>query len=137
MTLTTLLTGLFSGEKGVTAFEEYLRTIPTLAPYAHNIATTIVVIVVTFFTLILGELVPKRLGLTAPEAISKIVAGPMKIFNRITYPFVWLLNKVTNMLLRLLRIKASENQVTEEEIKAIISEGTEHGAIEELSLIHI
>jgi putative hemolysin len=131
MTLTTLLTGLFSGEKGVTAFENYLRSVPALSQYAHNIATTVVVIVVTFFTLILGELVPKRLGLTAPEAISKIVAGPMKIFNRITYPFVWLLNKVTNMLLRLFRLKPNENMVTEEEIKAIISEGTEHGAIEE------
>jgi len=130
MTLTTLLTGLFSGEKGVAVFEEYLHTIPKLAPYAKDIATTVVVIVVTFFTLILGELVPKRLGLTAPEAIAKIVSGPMKVFSKITHPFVWLLNKTTNFLLRMLRIKASENQVTEEEIKAIISEGTEHGALE-------
>ncbi len=131
MTVTTLLTGLFSGEKGVSMLEGYLQGIPLLAKYAHDIATTVVVIIVTFFTLILGELVPKRLGLTAPESIAKFVAGPMKVFSKIAHPFVWLLNKTSNFLLRILRIKASENQVTEEEIKAIISEGTEHGAIEE------
>jgi len=131
MTLTSILTGLYSGEKVVATLTATLQDMPAFAHYAKAISTTLVVFVVTFFTLILGELVPKRLGLKAPEAISKIVAGPMKVFNTITYPFVWLLTKTTNFLLRLFRIKSSDNQVTEEEIKAIISEGTEHGAIEE------
>ncbi|MCX6337329.1 MAG: hemolysin family protein, partial [Bacteroidetes bacterium] len=102
-----------------------------LKPYSSTIATTIILIVITFLSLVLGELVPKRLGLSNPEGIAKRVAGPMRIISWITHPFVWLLMGSTNLLVRLLNVKTSENQVTEEEIKAIISEGTEHGAIEE------
>jgi putative hemolysin len=108
-----------------------LQGMPALAPYAEGVATAIVVILLTFLSLILGELLPKRLGLNAPEAIAKWVAGPMRIITGVTWPFVWLLNRTTGLLIRLLNIKSSDNQVTEEEIKAIISEGTEHGAIEE------
>jgi len=130
ITLIGILTGIYSGERIVDNVVVWLEKIPTIAPYAHGIATTLVVILVTFLSLILGELVPKRLGLTAPEAIAKTVAAPMKLINILTWPFVWLLNKTSNILLKILKIKSSDNQVTEEEIKAIISEGTEHGAIE-------
>jgi putative hemolysin len=130
ITLIGILTGIYSGERIVDNVVVWLEKIPAIAPYAHGIATTLVVILVTFLSLILGELVPKRLGLTAPEAIAKAVAAPMKLINILTWPFVWLLNKTSNILLKILKIKSSDNQVTEEEIKAIISEGTEHGAIE-------
>jgi putative hemolysin len=130
ITLIGILTGIYSGDKIVHDVVVMLEKIPLLQPYATPIATTLVVVVLTFFSLILGELLPKRLGLTAPEAIAKMVAAPMKVINIITWPFVWLLNKTTNILIKLFNIKTSDNQVTEEEIKAIISEGTEHGAIE-------
>ena len=130
ITLIGILTGIYSGDKIVGDVKLMLEKIPLLQPYAPVIATTIVVVILTFFSLILGELLPKRLGLTAPEAIAKMVAAPMKVINIVTWPFVWLLNKTTNILIKLFNIKTSDNQVTEEEIKAIISEGTEHGAIE-------
>ncbi len=130
ITLIGILTGIYSGDKIVDDVVVMLEKIPMLQPYANGIATTLVVVILTFFSLILGELLPKRLGLTAPEAIAKGVAGPMKIINIVTWPFVWLLNITTNILIKLFKIKTTDNQVTEEEIKAIISEGTEHGAIE-------
>lgn len=131
ITLIGILTGIYSGEKIVGDVVVMLQGMPALAPYAEGVATAIVVILLTFLSLILGELLPKRLGLNAPEAIAKWVAGPMRIITTVTWPFVWLLNRTTGVLIRLLNIKTSDNQVTEEEIKAIISEGTEHGAIEE------
>jgi putative hemolysin len=131
ITLIGILTGIYSGEKIVGDVVVMLQGLPALAPYAEGVATAIVVILLTFLSLILGELLPKRLGLNAPEAIAKWVAGPMRIITGVTWPFVWLLNRTTGLLIRLLNIKSSDNQVTEEEIKAIISEGTEHGAIEE------
>ncbi len=130
ITLIGILTGIYSGEKIVDDVVFQLEKFPLLKPYANGIATTIVVILVTFLSLILGELVPKRLGLIAPEAVAKLVAAPMKLINIITWPFVWLLNITTNLLVKLFNIKSTDNQVTEEEIKAIISEGTETGAIE-------
>ncbi len=130
ITLIGILLGIFSGERIVGGLELKLERIELIQPYSHGIATTIVVIIVTFLSLVLGELVPKRLGLANPEAIAKLAARPMKLLSRITFPFVWLLTKTTTILVKLLNIRSSDNQVTEEEIKAIISEGTEHGAIE-------
>lgn len=130
ITLIGIVTGIYSGDKIVDDVELFIRRFPVLVPYANGIATALVVIMVTFLSLILGELVPKRLGLTAPEAIAKGVAAPMRLITFITWPFVWLLSKTTTLLVRLFNITASDNQVTEEEIKAIISEGTEHGTVE-------
>ena len=131
ITLIGILTGIYSGDRFKLPLQTWLSNIDLLKPYSSTIATTIILIVITFLSLVLGELVPKRLGLSNPEGIAKRVAGPMRIISWITYPFVWLLMGSTNLLVRLLNVKTSENQVTEEEIKAIISEGTEHGAIEE------
>lgn len=131
ITLIGIFTGIYSGEKLTDDFTAFLGQFPMLAPYSKGLATTLIVIVVTYFSLILGELVPKRLGMSRPEAIAKRMAKPMRVLSIITYPFIWLLSKSSTIFVRLFRIKASDNQVTEEEIKAIISEGTEHGAIEE------
>jgi putative hemolysin len=87
----------------------------------------------TFFSLILGELLPKRIGLNYPEAIAKAVAMPMKIVSTITMPFIWLLTSSTDFLLKMLQIKpTADGKVTEEEIKAIIKEGTEVGEVQEI-----
>jgi putative hemolysin len=130
ITLIAILTGFYSGEKIIGQFKETLLQYPLIAPYAGGISTVVVLTFVTFLSLVLGELVPKRLGLKAPEAIAKFATPAMQVFNYITYPFGWLLTKTTNVLMKLFKIDTSSNQVTEEEIKAIINEGTEHGALE-------
>jgi putative hemolysin len=131
ITLIGILTGIYSGEKIIDNVKVWLLQFPILTDkYAGGLATFLVLLLVTFLSLVLGELVPKRLGLTAPEAIAKIAAAPMKIISAVTFPFVWLLTRTTNILMKLFKIDTRDNQVTEEEIKAIISEGTEHGALE-------
>lgn len=132
ITLISLLTGIYSGDKITGQLDHWIvDTMPSLAPYSKSIATTAVVILLGFLTLIFGELVPKRIGLSKPEAIAKNTARPMRILSTIVYPFVWLLNLVSGAITKLFRIKADDSQVTEEEIKAIISEGTEQGTLEE------
>jgi putative hemolysin len=131
ITLIGILTGILSGEKLKSDFVEFLKRFPYVDNYANGVATAIIVIIITYFSMVLGELVPKRLGLAKPEAIAKFMARPMHILSRITHPFIWLLSKSTFVIVRLFNIKKNDNQVTEEEIKAIISEGTEQGAIEE------
>lgn len=131
ITLIGILTGIFSGENLKDDAVLLFNKIPVLAPYSGGLATALIVVLVTYFSLVLGELVPKRLGLANPEGIAKAVAGPMKVLSIITHPFILLLSSSTNLINRLIGIRTNENQVTEEEIKAIINEGTEHGAIEE------
>ncbi|MFZ9742689.1 MAG: hemolysin family protein, partial [Chitinophagaceae bacterium] len=126
-----ILTGIYSGDKMIDDVAAYLNQNKIFAEYSNGIATAIVVLVITFFSLVFGELLPKRLGLASPESIAKTVASPMMIMSRMAHPFVWLLTKTTSFILKLFRISSDDTLVTEEEIKAIISEGTEHGAIEE------
>jgi putative hemolysin len=132
ITLIGILTGLYSGKNLEDDIRVYLNTIPLLAPYSNALATAIIVIGVTYFTLVLGELLPKRIGLANPEVIAKALARPMYFISRVTFPFIWLLSRSTATLVKLFGLKRrSDNNVTEEEIKAIISEGTSSGAIEE------
>jgi putative hemolysin len=131
ITVIGILTGIYSGEKITDDFAAYLAKWPLIEPYSYGLATTIVVIIVTYFTIIFGELVPKRLGLSRPEAIAKAVATPMRVISLITHPFIWLLSKSSNIIVKVFGLKPNDNQLTEEEIKAIISEGTEQGTIEE------
>ncbi|MFM9908237.1 MAG: hemolysin family protein, partial [Chitinophagaceae bacterium] len=131
ITLIGILTGIYSGEKLKSDFVSFLNGYEWLKPYSSGLATTIIVIIITYFSLILGELLPKRIGLSRPETIAKLMAAPMRMVSIATYPFIWFLSKSTHFLVKLLNIKAKDTQVTEEEIKAIISEGTEQGTIEE------
>lgn len=132
ITLIGILTGLYSGEQLKEDVQGFFNTIPAVARYSNGIATTIIVIGVTYFTLVLGELLPKRIGLANPERIAKLLAQPMNFISRVTFPFVWLLSRSTTALVTLFGLKrTSDSNVTEEEIKAIINEGTSSGAIEE------
>jgi putative hemolysin len=131
ITLIGILTGIYSGEKLSGDLIAYLNQFPSVARYSKGLSTAIIVIIVTYFTLILGELVPKRIGLSQPEAIAKLMARPMRLLGYVAYPFIWLLSKSIFVILKIFNLKSSDNQVTEEEIKAIISEGSEHGAIQE------
>lgn len=131
ITLIGILTGIYSGEKITGHIASFLEQFPAVAPYSKGIATTTVVIIITYFTLIFGELVPKRIGLSSPEKIAKFAAQPMRWVSLITYPFIWLLTKSSGLIGKIFNIKSENSQVTEEEIKAIISEGTEQGTLEE------
>ncbi len=131
ITLIGILTGIFSGDKITTDVEVFVSGFEVLKPYAHSVAVGIVVVVLTFFSLVLGELLPKRIGLNYPETIAKSVAFPMKVVSIVTAPFIWLLTNSTEFLLKMLRIKPSaDGKVTEEEIKAIIKESTESGEVQ-------
>jgi putative hemolysin len=133
ITLIGILTGIFSGESMTEDFKSFFLSVEILAPYSQTLAVVSVVIIITFFSLVLGELVPKRIGLTNPEGIAKAVAQPMKWLTAITSPFVWLLTMTSDLLLKIFRIKPStDSKITEEEIKAIIQEGKEGGEIQEI-----
>ncbi|WP_420358896.1 hemolysin family protein [Flavobacterium kingsejongi] len=133
ITLIGILTGIYSGDKVTTDVKVFLDSYPALHPYSGNLSVGIVVVILTFFSLVLGELVPKRIGLNYPEAIAKMVAVPMKVISIITAPFIWLLTNSTEFLLKVFRIRpTADGKVTEEEIKAIIKEGTEVGEVQEI-----
>ncbi len=131
ITLISILLGIYAEEGIKQHIADWLQQYHFLHAYVNSISKVLMLIVITYVSLVLGELVPKRIGLSNPEAIAKIVAGPMQFISTVTFPFVWLLNKSSFFLLKLLGIKNNDTAVTEEEIKAIISEGTEQGTIEE------
>lgn len=135
ITLISILTGIFSGAAIKDSIAQSIAKLPFefITEYTDTIALVIVVIIITAVSLIIGELVPKRIGMRYPEPIAKTMAGPMLVLSAITRPFVWLLTKASDLIMRLLQIKGyNDDQVTEEEIKAIIQEGTQTGAIEEI-----
>lgn len=108
-----------------------IAEIPVLAPYSRAIGLTIVVVAITYFSVVVGELVPKRLGLRNPERIAGLVARPMGWFTRALYPLVQLLNISSDFLLRLVAGRpAKEPPVTEEEIKVLMEQGTKAGVFE-------
>ena len=130
LTLIGIVDGIFS-DNIKDDLVNFFNQFAFIKPYSNGVATVIVVIIIAYFTLVLGELLPKRLGLSNPEKIAKNLAAPMRLVTAINSPFIWLLTKSTNVLAKLFRIRNNETQVTEDEIKAIISEGTEQGTIEE------
>lgn len=132
ITLIGILTGLYSGEKFAYDFAAVIARVDFLAPYSVGIAKTVIVIIVTYLTLIFGELVPKRMGMSRAERISKVLASPMYILSKIATPLVWLLSKSTSGVVKILGIKEDESKVTEEEIKAIIKEGMDDGEVQEV-----
>lgn len=129
ITLIGLLTGMFSGNKIAAIFTQTLVDAGLEHGLASGIAQTIIIIIVTFLSIVLGELVPKRIGMNAAERVAKRVAGPMNVISAITKPLVWLLSVTTSIIIRLLGVKEQENKVTEEEIKSMIQEGTEGGEV--------
>ena len=131
ITLISILTGVYSGEKFSAYLRPYIEQIDFLKRYADTVSTGLIVMMVTFLSIILGELVPKRIGLIRAEKIARLVAEPMNFLSAVAYPIVWLLNNITSLIFKLFNIKASsDSAVTEDEIKAMITEGSEHGTIE-------
>jgi putative hemolysin len=133
ITLIGILTGFFSGAGLSQQMARYIARIPVLEQYSQGIAVFVMVLLITFVSLVLGELVPKRIGMHNPEAIASVMARPMNVVSRITAPLVWLLSVSTDGLLRLLRLKPSEEPaVTEEEVTSLIAQGTNLGVFEEV-----
>jgi putative hemolysin len=132
ITLISILTGVYSGERFGRYLQPSIEKIELFRPYAETISTTLVVVLVTFLSIIFGELIPKRIGMIRAEKIAKNVAGPVNVFAKVFYPIVWLLSRVSNFFFSLFNIKRSKDDaVTEEEIKTLITEGTEAGTIDE------
>jgi putative hemolysin len=129
------LIGIFNGAFGEASLVERLTPhvagIPVLAEYAREIALGIVVIGITFASIVLGELVPKRVAMLYPEAVATVIATPMQWLSRIVSPFVKILSVTTEAIMRLLGLhKHKEAAVTEEEITGLIKEGTHAGVFE-------
>lgn len=131
ITLVSVLTGVVGGARIAAHLQIWLATIPALADWAESIALTVVVIVTTYLTLVLGELVPKQLALRSPELMAIRVAGPIAIFSRVGAPAVWLLGVSSAFILRMFGLhRASRQSVTEEELKALLIEGAQAGVLE-------
>jgi putative hemolysin len=130
ITLVGVLAGAYGGARLAEPLAEPIARVTLLAPYAEGIALGLVVTGITVMSLIFGELVPKRIGLNNPEAIASWVARPMMALARIGGPIVALLTSSTNFVLRVFGIKGdAEPNLTEDEIKALISQGAETGAV--------
>ena len=133
ITLIGILTGLYSGDAFARDLADVIARIPAMAPYALGISKTAIVIIITYLTLIFGELVPKRIGMGCAERVSMIISKPMNLLSLVASPFVWLLSKSTALTVRVLGINTKEeNKVTEEEIKAIVKEGLDGGEVQEV-----
>ncbi len=132
ITLIGVLTGLLGGEAiGMTIASGIEQVFPGLDRYAEKIGVGIAVALITFLTLIFGELVPKRLAITRSEDIAGIVALPMSLLARIAFPFVWLLSHSTRLVLRLLGLGKDEaSAISEEEIRMLVAESHEQGVID-------
>ncbi|MFN8431153.1 MAG: hemolysin family protein [Spirosomataceae bacterium] len=132
ITLISILTGIYSGD----TFKGYLipvfQNFTSLAPYAETLAVIIITIVLTFLTLIFGELVPKRVGMAKAEDIAMGVVKPMEWVSKLTSPFIWLLSKTSDLIFKMIGLKENDQSVTEEEIKTLMQEGASGGTIEEI-----
>lgn len=135
ITLVGIFAGAFGGATIARGLAAYFEEIPALAPYSGGLSITLVVVVITYLTLIFGELVPKRLALGNAESIASAVAKPMFSLSIIAKPFVIILSYSTETVLRVLKVKkVTGPPVTEEELKIMLEEGTEAGVFEKAEL---
>lgn len=131
ITLIGILTGTFGGAALGVRIGEGLLAFGMEPEFARGLGLALSITTITYFTIVLGELLPKRIALLAPERIASNVALPMRLLSRIAAPFVWLLSQSISALLRLLRLNNSAaSQVSEEEIRLLVAEGHEQGLID-------
>lgn len=132
ITLVGVLAGAFGGAGISAVLAEQLRAVPWLAPYAQSVAFGLVVAVITYLSLIVGELVPKRIALSNPERVAALVARPMRAISRVGGPLVRALTGSTNFVLRLLGLgTVAPSGVTEQDIRALVEQGAESGVVQE------
>ena len=131
MTLVSIVEGTFGGARIAGLLTPSLQRVALLRPVAHELALAIVVVVITALMMVLGELVPKQLALRHPETIAARLALPLLVIARVASPVVWLLGWASSLVLRLGGISREGRQkVTEEELRAVLSEGTQAGLLE-------
>jgi putative hemolysin len=127
-----LITGMYTGDNLIKPFADLISKIGLDIEYSEIIARFIVVLTITYVTLVIGELFPKKLALNNPEKIASIIISPMNFLKKLFYPLVWLLSISTQGLMSLFGIEKKKNTASEEEIKAIVSDSTEGGEVEEV-----
>ncbi len=131
ITLIGILAGAYGGATLSNRLAAQLGSIPGLAPYSDIAGFIITVSIITYLSLIIGELVPKRLALSDPERIAVFAAGPMNLLTRVVSPFVTLMSHSTDFILKIANVKTSEEpQITEEEIQILIRQGAQSGTVE-------
>jgi putative hemolysin len=132
ISLIGVLAGAFGGATLAGPLAGALRGVPALAPYAGSVAFGAVVVAITYLSLILGELVPKRLALNGAEVVASRVSGPMRLISTITSPAVWFLSASTEAVLGLLRARSTpESPVSEQEVEILMEEGSRAGVFED------
>ena len=129
VTLVGILTGIFSGDTLARDFASFLTYVGVGAGTASVLSKAIIVFIVMFLSILLGELIPKRIAMSNPEKVAKTLAGLMRFVSWIASPVVWLLAKSTALCTKALGIKERESKVTEDEIKSIIEEGKDEGEV--------
>lgn len=132
ITLIGILIGAVGGAALSDPLAGFLKQNQFLSPYADSLALTVVVVIITFVMMLLGELIPKRLALHNPERYASIFARPMILASKLLSPIIWLLGKTSDGILDLMGVKPNvEPPVTEEEIQLLIDQGTQAGVFEE------
>jgi putative hemolysin len=127
----SILSGVFGGARLAGRLEPWIDSVPDLHPIAGSLALGLVVLLITYLTLVLGELVPKQLALRHPEMLAAYVARPLAWMARAAAPAIWVLSASSALVLRLFGVhRAAPNTVTEEELKALLVEGEETGVLE-------
>ena len=130
VTFTAIVAGTFSGATLAKSLQDFLLAYPVVRPYAQPIAIGIVVVAVTYLTLVIGELVPKHVALKDPEAIASRVARPLTFLTKVAAPLVAFLNRSTDFIVGLMGLRPGfERPVTEEEIHDLLEQGEKSGAI--------
>ena len=131
VTLISMLTGVFGGARISADLQAWLVTFPALAPVAETLSLVLVVVVTTYLTMVLGELVPKHIALRRPEYLAARLAPSLAWLTRITSPIVWLLDRSSAAVLHLFGLQSvARPTITEEELKALLIEGTQAGVLE-------
>ena len=133
ITLIGILLGVYSGENLTSEVIDFLNQIEFLRPFSSRIATIVLVLFITYLSIVLGELLPKRIGMAFPEPIITVLAKPMDQLSKLTSPFVWLLSFSNNFLLKIIGIKSkTDSAISEEEIKSLVKESAEVGEIQHI-----
>ena len=132
ITLIGILTGLYSGAALADDVGSMLQRLGLEPKTSHIVGQTVIVAIVTYLSIVVGELVPKRIGLSVANGVAKFVSRPMYVLSLVAMPAVWLLSKSTSLLVKLIGLKPHANDVTEEEIKSLIKDGTDSGEVKKV-----
>lgn len=132
ITIIGILMGIVSGDKLTNNLSNLLSQIPVIGAYAHGISVTLVVLFITYLSIVFGELIPKKIGLSFPETIACLLSRPMDILSKIAKPFIFLLVGTNNIVMRIFGIKEKKDGISEEEIKAMVQTSADDGKIEQI-----